>query len=485
MIMKDKLYFLLLLILPILVEAQMPFNNCLKGENASMMKTIVDIGQTRKGGIKRSSFPDELQKRFELILDEEYSKSGAAGLSCAVLLGDELWTGVAGLSSVTDSMNSEMVLGVGSLSKSIAAATVLKLEEEGRLSINDSIGKWLSKREYVDGKITIEQLLNHTSGIYNVTDNPRFGQMINSDYERVWSPDEVLDTFLLAPYFTPGNGWHYSNSNYIIIGLIVEKVTGKKFHEVVREKLLHPYGLDSMYLKPFESNDMEIAHFWGDPLGGTNSVDLTGFGIDFKALFSGAWAAGAYMARTKDIAKWMKLLASGKILKKGSQDELLKGVSRGNNAYYGLGVVYVVNAEGDIVAIGHDGNIGYTAKVYHLVNEDMTFAIQCNDMTVNQNTLNNVFVKFISAYQAYINSVRFPVEQDSILIYPNPSSDKVSFDFSHKVNGNIEIYNDLGARVQSVFIDSNGKADLGVSLFPKGIYFVKSGHQIVGKFVVN
>ncbi len=482
--MRTKFYLLSFLLIPYLVQSQINIKGLLN-ESCDLSTGIeIDRQQSNRIGIRDLS--DDLKNEFQAILDDEYAKSGAAGLSCAVILGDDEWKGVAGISSAVDSMNSEMVLGIGSLSKSIAAATVLKLEEEGKLNIEDKITKWLEKREFVDSSITIKQLLNHTSGIYNVTDNPKFAKMINGDFEKIWKPEEVLDTFLLEPYFAPGNGWHYSNSNYILIGMIVEKVTGKKYHEVVRDKILHPKGLDSIYLKPFESNSLDVAHFWADPFGGNNGIDITATGIELKSLFSGAWAAGAYMARPIDIAYWMKLLASGKVLNEKSQKELLTGVSRGDSVYYGLGVIYVVDDSGDIFVVGHDGNIGYTTKTYHFLKEDLTFAIQCNDVTVNVNTLDNVFKRVLLAYKSFVNSIELNNAESSLVIFPNPVSEVLTIDLSGSdvLPGKMRIYNEFGERIYSSSFDSKRRCTLDVSSYAKGLYFIKAG-RYTSKFVVE
>lgn len=476
--MKIKITFILLFLTPIFMVSQISIDNLLneKFDNG--------IEQYRTNNlIKPRGFTDELNSEFQSIVDSEYGKSGAAGISCAVISADDEWTGVAGLSSPTDSLTSEMVLGVGSLTKSISSATILKLEEEGKLSIDDVIEKWLGRRKYVDSTITIRQLLNHTAGVYNVTDNPKFIQQINSGTDRIWKPEEVLDSFLLEPYFTPGNGWHYSNSGYIMIGMIIEKVTGKGYHEVVREKLLKPYGLDSMYLKPFETNSLEVGHFWASPTGGDQGIDLTGLGFEFEALFSGAWAAGAYMARTIDITNWMRLLASGKVLNEDSQNELLEGVSLGNNVYYGLGVGYLLNTSGDIFTIGHDGNIGYTTKAYHFLNENLTIGIQCNDATVEANTLNNILNRIYLAYKTKTNNIAKIKIEKKLKVFPNPAINTINIDFNDIKINEFTIYSSLGEIMDKISLNFVDNVIVDISKYPKGIYYIK-GKDVFGEFTV-
>ncbi len=476
--MKIKITSFLMFLTPLFMLSQISIDNLLdeKFDNGiEQCRTTIFI--------EPRDFTDELKREFQSIVDNEFAKSGAAGISCAVISGDDQWTGVAGLSSPTDSMTSEMVLGIGSLTKSISSAVILKLEEEGKLSIDDLVEKWIGKRKYVDSTITIRQLLNHTSGVYNMTDNPKFVQQIQSGTDRIWTPEEVLDSFLLEPYFAPGDSWHYSNSGYIMIGMIIEKVSGKKYHEVVREKLLKPYGLDSMYLKPYETNSLEVGHFWASPTGGDQGIDLTGLGFDLKALFSGAWAAGAYMARTIDITKWMRLLASGKVLTAESQKELVDGVSLSDNVYYGLGVGYLLNPDSSIFTIGHDGNIGYTTKVFHFLKEKLTVGIQCNDATVSENTLNNILKRIYLAYITKIDLIENTIIDYRFKVFPNPAKNTVNIDFTNIKLNEIIIYNNFGKKMDKISLVNKRKINIDISGYPKGMYYVK-GRDVIGRFTV-
>jgi len=119
----------------------------------------------------------------------------------------------------TDSLNTDHVFPVGSVSKTITSACIVSMVDEGLLSLNDTIGTWISGYPQIDGNITVYQLLNHTSGIYNFTAHPNYGSTINNTLGTTYTMTDMLDNFLDDPYFDAGEGWEYSNTNYLLADL--------------------------------------------------------------------------------------------------------------------------------------------------------------------------------------------------------------------------------------------------------------------------
>ena len=128
---------------------------------------------------------------------------------------------------------------IGSETKSFTATIVLKLEAAGLLSINDSIGKWLPQYS-IWKDITIKQLLNHTSGIVDYFDTEEFANSeIESNFQKQWTPDELINLVInKSPYFAPGQGYHYSNTNYVLAGMIISAATNKSVEEEMKTLLL-------------------------------------------------------------------------------------------------------------------------------------------------------------------------------------------------------------------------------------------------------
>jgi D-alanyl-D-alanine carboxypeptidase len=178
--------------------------------------------------------------QLQRTLDSAVRAVPLRGASAAVVLADgRIWRGVAGFSVPGVPMDTAMRLGIGSITKSITATLLVRLAEQGRLSLDDSIGRWLPPIRHVDPAITVRQLLNHTSGVFDVTDAPGYRDSILADVNARWTPQRLLG-LLRPPLFQRGAGWSYANTNYQLAGLVAEAVGGRPLHQLVREALLAP-----------------------------------------------------------------------------------------------------------------------------------------------------------------------------------------------------------------------------------------------------
>ena len=175
----------------------------------------------------------QLDEQLQSVLDKGLLKHGAKGVSAAIVFADgSRWTGTSGISHDTVAMHPDMLFAIGSVTKNVVAALVLRLVEEDMLSLEDSLSQWLPAYPHVDGSITIRQMLNHTSGLYMYWENDDIWEELKRDRTKVWSPEEVL-SYIKEPYFAPGEGWRYSNTNYLLLAMIVEKVVGEPLAEMM------------------------------------------------------------------------------------------------------------------------------------------------------------------------------------------------------------------------------------------------------------
>ena len=140
-----------------------------------------------------------------------------------------------------------MLFGFGSITKTFVAAIVLQLVEEGKLGLGDTLGKWLEEYPNIDTNITVHQLLNHTSGLGGYFRKEHFRSDVEGNLDRVWSPEEILK-YVGIPKTLPGDGKQYSNTNYILIDLIVEAATGNPVEQELEERVFRPLRLDHTYL---------------------------------------------------------------------------------------------------------------------------------------------------------------------------------------------------------------------------------------------
>ncbi|MBK7829492.1 serine hydrolase domain-containing protein [Nannocystis sp.] len=250
-------------------------------------------------------------------------------------------------------------LRIGSVTKTVTAALLLRLQEDGLVDLDAPISDYVDTPVPKADEISVRQLLNHTSGIANYLNSPNFFDI--ADGVRVWEPAELVQLGVdLGPVFDPGQGWEYSNTNYIIAGLIAEAVTGQTFGQAVRATILDPAGLDETYFDGEETVEGELAH------GYIPGEDLT-----FSHHPSAAWAAGAMVMTVGDLAAWTDALLRGPLLSDASKEEMLDVVATGNpeTPYYGLGVEMPSLDVGAVV--GHGGLFpGYTAAMGLRVDSD-------------------------------------------------------------------------------------------------------------------
>jgi D-alanyl-D-alanine carboxypeptidase len=140
-----------------------------------------------------------------------------------------------------------MLFDIGSTGKNYVAALILQLVEEGRFTLEDPLRKWLPDYPNIDNNITVRQMLNHTSGIYDIVKNSRSPWQMAYKSTKMWTQEQILADLVDKPYFTPGNGWHYSSTNYILLRMIVEKVTGLKVSESYCQMLCMTLGGDPFF----------------------------------------------------------------------------------------------------------------------------------------------------------------------------------------------------------------------------------------------
>jgi D-alanyl-D-alanine carboxypeptidase len=315
-----------------------------------------------------------LAEELQTALETTLSADGGTGVSAAVLIpGEEPWLGAAGISYGTAAITPQMILGVSSITKSYTATLVLHLAEEGVLSLEDSLQEWLPEFLGIDGTITIRQLLNHTSGVFDCVENPAFWTTLLGNPNRVWSPEEVIESFVGAPYFSPGAGVHYSNTGYLLLGMIVEEATGSTVSSNFRS-LWAPLGLDRTFLDGEETINGAVAHPWSHLDGDGVLDDLST--LPRAATSSATWTAGAVFSTAGDLSEWARALFGGEIIGESSLDEMLTLNSEG----YGLGTDTFGAEYFGVPAYGQVGSgLGYSGVMAYFPGLETSVGVLMND----------------------------------------------------------------------------------------------------------
>ncbi len=352
-------------------------------------------------GCATPSGPDlaDLGDQLQAVLDAQRAEHGSPGITAAVVVnGDPVWVGASGISSESEPMNPEMLFGLGSVSKTYIAALVLQLAEEGHLSVDDSLGQWLPRQAETHGNITIHQLLNHTSGLYRYQQKPEYLSSILAEPARIWTPQEIAETFDGASECAPGACWGESAMDYVLLGMIIEQSTGSSVSQVLRERFLGPMQLDQTYLYPDEPVATDrLAHFWWDLDGSGELIDALAQPADvpLASLSSSLWASGAIYATAEDLARWAHALFNAEVL---SDTSLAQMLSQGPEIAPGLHYGYSVISEkiGESEVFWHSGGAGYASLYYSVPESGVTVAVLCNLMVDPK----PIAVELYEAYQS-------------------------------------------------------------------------------------
>jgi D-alanyl-D-alanine carboxypeptidase len=293
--------------------------------------------------------------------------------------GQGTWITALGIGNLAtrEPMQVNNFMRIGSLTKTFTTTVILQLVDQHKLRLDDPVSKY--QPEVPNGAhITIRELLNMTSGLVSYDDDEGLTQALFADPYRVWSPNELLvAAFKHPPYFAPGTGWHYSNTNTILLGLIVEQLTHHSLEDAFQRYLFGPLGMHQTSLPSPTSSAIPDPHAQGYMYG----TDFTGTGPTLNVTdwnSSWAWAAGGAISTLHDLKIWAKALATGQLLSAATQKERLSFVNTGLSWLekpwgYGLGVADYSGF------LGHSGVIfGYTSWMAYQPQTGATIIVLTN-----------------------------------------------------------------------------------------------------------
>ena len=338
--------------------------------------------QNNSKGLK-NQIDEQISTQLQSVLKKQRQLHGIPGISAAIITAEnKIWIGVDGNSSKTDSIKPEMVFGLGSVTKTYFAAIVMQLVEKGKLSLDDSIKRWLPDMHFIDIRITVRQLLNHTSGLSRYQGTSKwFREVIYTNTNKIWSPKEIVDSFAEKPICNPGICWGESPFDYILLGMIVEKITGKKAADVLTDFIISPLGLKNTSLYPDETDQSgKFAHFWWDvdQSGKLADVFPEGSKVPLAAMFSSAWTSGAIISTAEDLAIFTKALFENRVVSKTSLKQMVKPIQINDSPKYGFSVV--VDTIDKKTVYWHNGGIGYASVFLYVPDDRITIAVLCNLM---------------------------------------------------------------------------------------------------------
>ena len=273
----------------------------------------------------------------------------------------------------------------GSTGKTFAAATAFQLVSEGKLSLDDKVEKYLGSEPWFDRlpnshQITIRQLMNHTSGLVRYEFKKEFTDLLTADPMKVWTPEERLAyLFDEKPPFEAGKGWDYSDTNYIVLGMIIERVTRKPFYDEARRRLIRPLKLSNTIAQegPVMKGVIQGYAGEGNPFGGKDAMIENGRFVVNPQL---EWTGGGWASTSLDLARWAKMYFEGKAFSSTLLPQVLDGVPApmlGKDAKYGLCVIIRNTAAG--ISYGHSGFFpGYLTDMMYFPDGKFAVSVQVN-----------------------------------------------------------------------------------------------------------
>ncbi len=344
------------------------------------------------------------------VLDQALQNPAIPGVVMYVHIpGKGMWVGARGLSNRSQGI--PMIptdrFRIASITKTFVATMVLQLAEERRLTLDDSVEQWLPGLVPNGEQITIRHLLTHTSGLYDYLDG-EFDTIIRYDRFRVWQPHEIVSYAVARPAaFAPGEPgrWGYSNTNYILLGMIIEQASGSSLSQQLRSRIIEPLQLQNTFLESYEEIPGGIVR------GYLGSEDYTDLNLSF------AWAAGGMVSNAEDLGRFSQALFGGQLLGQHALSQMLTFTTLNHygssQPIYGLGMMQDIVSYGATLegsgrpanaafggVWGHTGALtGYRSAMGYLHEQGITIVVATNQMFVSPTDIVIDGLNTVLAYQ--------------------------------------------------------------------------------------
>lgn len=344
--------------------------------------------------VAHASTLDELLQRWQ-------RRSGAHAVVVAVDPGDgRSWVRAAGPGrpDANGTIAADVPVRIASITKLFVATVVMQLVEEGRIGLDDRVEEFLPSARLPD--VTVRHLLSHTSGLPDVASAPDVGDRLLTSRSDRWDPERVLELVAgVRPDFAPGTDRAYSNTGFVVLGQVVEAVTGRSWADEVRTRLIDPLGLEDTRVPSHGEPSVEV-------LAGFHDVDLDGV---FEDVETGPWpaletfegAAGAMVSTAADVARATRAMLSGEVL-----DEVTVATMAAPNRFdrrydgYGLGVEWS-RPDRVTLVVGHGGFLpGARSVGWYVPDLDTAIAVLANDSRVDPADLAELVLAHVLAADA-------------------------------------------------------------------------------------
>ena len=342
-----------------------------------MIRTFLVAGLVMFAGLssanaQRSTVTrDVFRARADSLVYTYLAESGAPSVAFAVIRGvDTLAYGAHGLANVEAwrAPVASTVYEIGSITKQFTAAAIMKLVEQGKVKLDDDLSMYVPQFPLQGKKVSIRQLLNHTSGIHSYTSSPEWARTWND----VLSPDAVVKFVAADTFdFAPGTAYRYNNTGYVLLGMVIEKATGQKYANYLDAQFFKPLGLRSTSYCPSKTTNPTFALGYSK---GPNGITRAQF-LDLSHPFS----AGALCSTVGDFGKWQRALDGGKVVSSASYELMSTADSLNNGRKINYGFGLVPGTFNGHKTVSHTGGIpGFATAATYVSDDSLSIVVFTN-----------------------------------------------------------------------------------------------------------
>lgn len=329
------------------------------------------------------SLQNRIQAKFVELHEAASFPGGTAGFVLADGTSFTIAVGVSDRTSGAPMKPTDRLL-LGSVGKTYASAVALQMVHEKTFSLDDTLDRFFGSERWFTrianaSKITVRHLMTHTSGLVRYEFNPKFTQDLTANPDKVWTGVERLSyLFDAKPPFAPGEGWEYSDTNYIVLGMLIEHTSKSTYYAELQKRILSPFGLKDTVPADRRTVPGLVQGYAGEknPFGGSDEMIKDGrFAVNPQF----EWTGGGLAVTALDLAKWGKILYEGKAFDASLRPAFLDGVPArlGPESKYGLGVIIRPSPIG--ITYGHSGFMpGYQTELLYFPDLRTSIAVQVN-----------------------------------------------------------------------------------------------------------
>jgi CubicO group peptidase (beta-lactamase class C family) len=342
-----------------------------------MMRSSCLAGLAMLAGISSASAQrstiarDAFRPRADSLVYTYLAESRAPSASFAVIRGnDTLAYGAHGLANVEAwrAPTAMTIYEIGSITKQFTSSAIMKLVEQGRVKLDDDLSKYVPQLPLHGKKVSIRQLLNHTSGIHSYTSSPEWAKTWKDEL----SPDAIVNFVAADTFdFAPGSAYRYNNTGYVLLGMVIEKASGEKYAKYLDAQFFKPLGLKQTSYCPSKTSDPAFALGYSKGPNGTTRAQF----MDLSHPFS----AGALCSTVGDYAKWQRALDGGKVVSPASYVLMSTAdtLNSGRKINYGFGLVPgMFNGH---KTVSHTGGIpGFATAATYVPDDSLSIVVFTN-----------------------------------------------------------------------------------------------------------